>query len=194
MLCFTPQFKAISESRQKKSSQPVIQNKHSSSLVTRNSFVMSNFRYSPLIWMFCGKGANNKINKIHKRALRVLFDDHNAPFADLLVRSNEKTVHVQNLQRLMIEIYKTLHHENPLFLSELFQRREIRYNLRIKGTVLLPSTSTVAFGMKSICFRGSILWNSIPDVIKSSETVASFCKKIKTWAGEGCNCKLCSLM
>ena len=159
-----------------------------------NSFVMSIFKYCPLIWMFCGKGANNKINKIYKRALRVLFDDHNAPFADLLVRSNEKTVHVQNLQRLMIEIYKTLHHENPLFLSELFQRREIRYNLRIKDTVLLPSTSTVAFGMKSICFRGSILWNSIPDVIKSSETVASFCKKIKTWAGEGCNCKLCSLM
>ena len=159
-----------------------------------NSFVMSNFKYCPLIWMFCGKGANNKINKIHKRALSVLFDNHNAPFADLLVRSNEKTVHVQNLQRLMIEIYKTLHHENPLFLSELFQRREIRYNLRIKDTILLPSTSTVAFGMKSICFRGSILWNSIPDVIKSSETVASLCKKIKTWAGEGCNCKLCSLM
>ena len=52
----------------------------------------------------------------------------------------------------------------------------------------------MAFGIKSICFRGSTLWNSIPDVIKSSETVASFCKKIITWAGEGCNCKLCSLM
>ena len=155
-----------------------------------NSF-MSNFKYCPLIWMFCGKGANNEINQIHTRGLRVLLDDYDAPCADLLVRSNEKTVHVQNLQRLMVEIDKTLNHENPLFLSELFQRREIRYNLRIKDTVLLPNTSTVAFGMKSICFRGNILWNSIPDVIKSSETVASFCKKIKTWAGEGCNCKLC---
>ena len=134
--------------------------------------------------MFCGKGANNKINQIHKRALRVLFDDYDTPFADLLVRNNEKTVHVQNLQRLMIEIYKTLHHVNPLFLSELFQRREVRYNLRIKNTVLLPSTSTVAFGMNSICFRGSILWNSIPDVIKSSETVPFFCKKSKHGVGK----------
>ena len=115
-----------------------------------NSFVMSNFKYRPLIWMFCGKGANNKINKIHKRALRVLLDDYDASFADLLVRGNEKTVHVQNLQKLMVEIYKTLNHENPLVLSELFQRREIRYNLRIKNTVLLPNTSTVAFAMKSI--------------------------------------------
>ena len=28
-----------------------------------NSFVMSNFKYCPLIWMFCGQGANNKIKK-----------------------------------------------------------------------------------------------------------------------------------
>ena len=75
--------------------------------------------------MFRGKGVND-IDKIHKRALRDLFDDYDAPFADLLVRNDEKTVHVQNLQRLMVEIYKTLNHENPLFLSEQFRRREIR--------------------------------------------------------------------
>ena len=34
-----------------------------------NSFIMSNFRYCPLIWMFCGKNTNKKINKIHIRAL-----------------------------------------------------------------------------------------------------------------------------
>ena len=81
--------------------------------------------------MLRGKGANNKINNIHKRALRVLLNDYDAPFADLLVRSNEKTVHVQNLQRLMVEIYKTVNHENPLFLSEPFQRRETRSNYKL---------------------------------------------------------------
>ena len=94
----------------------------------------------------------------------------------------------------MKEIYKTLHHKDPQFFFELFQRREIRYDLGIMDTILLPSTSTVAFGMMSICFRGSILWNSIPDVIKSSETIASFRKKIKTWAGEECDCKLCCVL
>ena len=39
-----------------------------------------------------------------------------APFADLLVRSNEKSDHVQHLQRLRIEMFKRLRHENPLFL------------------------------------------------------------------------------
>ena len=35
-----------------------------------NSFVMSNLRYSPLIWMFCGKKCYKEINRVHKRALR----------------------------------------------------------------------------------------------------------------------------
>ena len=37
-----------------------------------NSVVLSKFNYCPLIWMFCGKTANDEINCTHKRALRVL--------------------------------------------------------------------------------------------------------------------------
>ena len=78
-----------------------------------NSFVMSNFRYCPLIWMFCGRTANKEINRVHKRALRISLKDFDASFDDLLIRNEEKTVHVQNLQKLMIEcinrsIVKTL--------------------------------------------------------------------------------------
>ena len=40
------------------------------------------------------------MNEIQKRALHALFNDHYAPFADL-VRSNEKAVHVQNIERLI---------------------------------------------------------------------------------------------
>ena len=43
-----------------------------------NSFVIANFRYSPLIWMFCGKTANNEINRVHKRALRIVLRDYDA--------------------------------------------------------------------------------------------------------------------
>ena len=31
-----------------------------------NTFIMSNFNYCPLIWMFCGKDANVSINTVHK--------------------------------------------------------------------------------------------------------------------------------
>ena len=92
-----------------------------------NSFVMSNFRYSPLIWMFCGKTANKEIKRAHKRALRILLKDE------------EKTIHVQNLQMLMIEVYKSLNHQHPSFLWELFTRKEINYNLRIRDILTIDS-------------------------------------------------------
>ena len=41
------------------------------------SMVMSNFSYRPLIWLLCSKGANSKINRTHKRALRALMDTMN---------------------------------------------------------------------------------------------------------------------
>ena len=35
------------------------------------AFAESQFGYCPLIWMFHSRGLNNKINRIHERALRI---------------------------------------------------------------------------------------------------------------------------
>ena len=43
------------------------------------AYIMSAFKYCPLIWMFC-----NKINKIHKRTLRQVYEMEDANFEDLL--------------------------------------------------------------------------------------------------------------
>ena len=51
--------------------------------------------------------------------------DFDASFDDLLIRNEEETVNVQNLQKLMTEVYKSLNHENPSFLWDLFTRKEI---------------------------------------------------------------------
>ena len=34
-----------------------------------NSFILTNFNYCPLIWMFCRKTTNDKVNSVHKLAL-----------------------------------------------------------------------------------------------------------------------------
>ncbi len=108
----------------------------------------------------------------------------------LLIKNDEKTVHVQNLQKLLIEVLKSFNHENPS-LWDLFSRKEVYYNLRIKDILTFPRALITSFGTNSITFRGSILWNSTPDVIKSSNTVSVFSENIENWEGEGCNCKIC---
>ena len=98
-----------------------------------NAIIMSNFNYCPLIWMFCSKTANKSINRAHKRAVRVLYKEFESCFEELLSRHGDVTIHVKNLQKLLLEVYKTLHHLNPSYLWENFQTKSITYNLREKG-------------------------------------------------------------
>ena len=56
--------------------------------------------------MFCWRKSNNLINKIHERSLRIVTNDKNRNFEDLLKRNNQITVHLKNLQVLMTEVFK----------------------------------------------------------------------------------------
>ena len=38
-----------------------------------NSFITSHFSYCPLVWMFHSRRLNNRINHIHERALRIIY-------------------------------------------------------------------------------------------------------------------------
>ena len=46
-----------------------------------NSFVNTQFGYAPLIWMFTSKNSMLKVNKIHRRTLRVVYDDYNSTYS-----------------------------------------------------------------------------------------------------------------
>ena len=77
------------------------------------SFVLSNFNYCALIWMFSGKSWNSEINK---RAPRVLFENYGSTFEELLQKMGEHTIHTKNLQTLLLEVYRCLTSKNPSFL------------------------------------------------------------------------------
>ena len=151
-----------------------------------NSFMLSNFNYCPLIWMFSGKSSNNEINRIHKRALKVLLDDYGSTFEELLQKRREHIIHIKNLQTLLLEVYKCLTSKNPSFLWDLFERRPTNYNLRKKELVQLPSTKTVRYGLNSLRFRGSMLWSTLLDIIKSDKNDRQLKNIIKDWTGSTC--------
>ena len=50
-----------------------------------NSFITSQFSYCPLIWMFHSRRMEHRINKIHERALRLIYpSDSKLTFKELL--------------------------------------------------------------------------------------------------------------
>ena len=71
------------------------------------SFVESQFAYSVLVWMFHDRGSNNKINKVHERALRFVYKDDRCSFQELLIRDNSVTIHHRNIHAVAIEMFKS---------------------------------------------------------------------------------------
>ena len=57
-------------------------------------------------------------------------------------------------------------------------------NLGTKNLVMLPQMKTQTYGVNSITFRGSILWNVFTDDIKTYDNVAAFKKDVIVWKGE----------
>ena len=57
------------------------------------SFIESQFKCCPLIWMFCSRKANNKINELHERALRIVYQDGISNFEELLKKDNSFSIH-----------------------------------------------------------------------------------------------------
>ena len=70
------------------------------------AFIESLFNYCPLVWMCHNRTLNNKINKLHERALRLVYKEKNLTFDELLEKDKSFSVHEKNLQTLAIEMYK----------------------------------------------------------------------------------------
>ena len=46
-------------------------------------FILSQFSYCPLIWMFYIRKLNHRISKVHEHALRIVCNDHQCIFEEL---------------------------------------------------------------------------------------------------------------
>ena len=99
--------------------------------VLMNAFITSQFSYCPLIWMFHSRTLNNRINKIHEKALRLVYKNERfSSFDDLSKRNKSVSIHQKNLQIPATEIYKTKNDLGPKIMQDTFHFTQKPYNLR----------------------------------------------------------------
>ena len=73
--------------------------------------ILSHFNYCCLVWMFCSKTLQNKINQIQKRALRIVYNEPNLnlEFGSIHIKNiitMSTTIHIKNIITLLTEVYK----------------------------------------------------------------------------------------
>ena len=85
--------------------------------VIMNAFVVSQFSYCTLVWMFHDRSVNKKISKIHKRTLRIACQNSLSNFADLLWKAKTVSTHYENVQLLATEISKAQMSLSPTLMN-----------------------------------------------------------------------------
>ena len=157
--------------------------------ILMNSFVQSQFSYCPMLWMFCSRNLNDKINRIHKRALRMVYLDFTSSFAELLKRDGSVTIHQRNIQLVAITMFGVVRKLGPDIVRDLFV---LDLDTRNDRTFLRPNVNTVYNGKNSIRYFGPIVWDEmLPRKFKSIKTLEKFKDDIREWVPTNCPCSLC---
>ena len=70
-----------------------------------NAFFYSQFNYCQLVWMCDNRTNNNKINPLHERCLRLIYNDKKSSVKDVLEKDGSVSIHDRNLRTLAVELF-----------------------------------------------------------------------------------------
>ena len=154
-----------------------------------SAFIESQFTHCPLVWMFChSRKLNNRINLIHERGLRMVYEDYTSTFEDLLKIDGSVTIHHRNVQLVAVEMFKVKHGFCPEIMKDLFQLRQCS-----DGTskFIIPRVNNEYMGKLSLRYFGPVVWEiMLPEFYKEINALEKFKEEIKKWV-PNCRCRLC---
>ena len=139
--------------------------------------------------MFCHKATYLIMQKIHQ-SLKAIYQS-DASYDDLLQLSNRVSLHQRHLRFLLTEIYKSTGTLNPQFMWSYFKYRKVPYNLRRGPVLFIPPARSTIYGTNSVHFLGSLIWNRLPNLVKSSRSISEFKNVIKKIGNTDCVCMIC---
>ena len=98
-----------------------------------NTFFIPRYNYCPLTWMWQCGAKNTKINRLHERCLRVIYNDKASTFEQLLEKDSSVSIYTRNLRFLAVDMFKVVKGPLRTIINDLFPLKKTNnYNLRQK--------------------------------------------------------------
>ena len=156
------------------------------------AFIAPEFGYCPLVQMLHSRKLNSRVNKLHERALIIVYQDYASSFTELPEKANSTTIPNGNIQLLATELFKVKNRFSPPFMKEIFvENAQHYYDLRKKTEFKRNIVKTVYNGTETLTFLGPRMWRIAPGYIKKSNSFEELKLKTKLWNPENCPCRLC---
>ena len=97
---------------------------------------------------------------LHERCLRIIYNDKQSSFTELLNKDSSVSIHIKNIQKLAIEMFKSYKGLSAPIMDNAFNlRAENPYSLSQVSEFSRPIVETVYHGTESLSYLGSKIWD-----------------------------------
>ena len=165
-----------------------VANKESKNMMYK-TYIQSNFKYCSNIWHFCSSKSTIKLEKLNKRALRIVLNKDESSYHDLLIISENRSLFSKRREGIIKTVYKCTHNLAPSYLRDLFEFRNELTTTRSKNYIIQPKVRTTRYGLNSLRYDGARIWNGVNNEIKIDD-YNDFKHLLKNEIYE-CNCNIC---
>ena len=120
-----------------------------------NAFLVSQFSHYPLICMCHSRSNNRKRNMLHERCVRIICNDKQSYFTELLSKENSVSIHIRNIPRLTTEMFRLYTGLSSPLINNIFKiKAKNPYNLRQVSEFSRPVVKSVYHRTERIPYLG----------------------------------------
>ena len=102
-------------------------------------------------------------------------------------------MHHKNIRLLGTELYKVKNNLSTHLMSEMFNLRNIDYNLRSQTNFKQGPVNTVNYGFKSLRYLAPKIRDIISLEVRNSGSLTEFITNIKSWIPKHCPFTSCQI-
>ena len=125
-----------------------------------------------------------KLQRVQNMAARVItFTPRREHISPVLRSLHWLPIHRRIEFKILLLVYLCLHDIAPQYLAEMLTTHAVTRSLRStdKQLLVVPRSKLKRHGDRSFNVVAPVLWNSLPECMKSSSSVASFKRTLKTF-------------
>ena len=117
-------------------------------------------------------------------------NDFDSSYSKLLANSKRHSLYACRIRNILECVFKIVHNMLPPLEASFFIKNTHGHSLRRSQTLVKNRVNTTHFGLNSIKFNGSDLWNMLPENLRNTEHLGNFKKGLSEWK-DLCQCNSC---
>ena len=149
------------------------------------SYIQPHIDFCNIVWGSSSEANKLRIFKLQKRACRVILDfnvdDSSEAMKSLKIMSIYDRLYLRKA-KFMFKVYNNV---APTYISENFiLRNNVNTNIKLRSSsngCFIPPKPRTEYFKHSMRYSGCLVWNSLPEEVKSAQTIVTFHNRCLKW-------------